>query len=98
MVSKHIQFYRRDYTFVKEYDAFYKVHWDLTGFSWSSAFSTCSEEGAKLFYPSGDEWTIIKNLTAAMKKAPNTTEIYVGLHDEFNLGEFITIDGKIIDD
>jgi len=93
VVSKHVQFYRKDYTYIQEYDAFYKVHWDVNGWSWSSAFSACDDEGSKLFYPSGNEWTIVKNLTDAMAVAPNTSEIYVGLHDEFNLGEFITVDG-----
>lgn len=96
MVSKRVEFYRKDYTYIEEYDAFYKVHWDLSGFTWSSAFSACYEEGARLFYPSGDEWTIVQNLTNALPIAPNTSEIYVGLHDEFHLGEFITIDGKIL--
>jgi len=36
----------------------------------------------------------VKNLTAAMTFQPNTTEMYVGLHNEFGLGEFITVDGR----
>lgn len=54
----------------------------------------CDNEGSKLFYPKGDEWTLVKNLTNAMAVPPNTTEMYVGLHNEFGLGEFITVDGK----
>lgn len=90
-------FYRKDYTYVDQYDAFYKVHWDGNGHSWGLAFLTCDDEESMLFYPKmKDEWTVVKTLVAAMKEKPNGTEIIVGMHDEFGLGEFITVDGIIL--
>ena len=93
--SRHVQFYRKDYTYFEQFDAFYKVHWDVSGSAWSTAFFTCDDEGATLFYPKAQgEWALVKNLTDNMTDAPNVTEIFVGLHDEFNLGEFMTVDGE----
>ena len=90
-----MQFYRKDFTYLEEFDAFYKVHWDISGLTWKTAFFTCDDEGAELFYPkTKGEWTIVKNLTDRMTEVPNVTDIFVGLHDEFQLGEFITVDGK----
>uniref|UniRef100_A0A2A4JLW8 C-type lectin domain-containing protein n=1 Tax=Heliothis virescens TaxID=7102 RepID=A0A2A4JLW8_HELVI len=92
--SRHAHFYRKDYTYFEEFDAFYKLHWDLTGTDWNRAFLTCDDEGSTLFYPKAKaEWTLVKNLTNRMLEAPNVTDIFVGLHDEFELGEFITVDG-----
>lgn len=90
-----MNFFRKDYTYIEKFDAFYKLHWDLHGSSWNSAFLSCDDEGAVLFYPKiKDEWALVKNLTYRMAKPPNITNIFVGLHDDFGLGEFITVDGK----
>ncbi|KAJ8720356.1 hypothetical protein PYW07_012399 [Mythimna separata] len=92
--SRHVQFYRKDYTYIEDFDAFYKVHWDVSGSTWSSAFLTCDDEGSTLFYPKAQgEWMLVKNLTNKMTEVPNVTDIFVGLHDEFDLGEFMTVDG-----
>lgn len=93
--SRHVHFYRKDYTYFEEFDAFYKLHWDLTGTDWNRAFLTCDDEGSTLFYPKAKtEWTLVKNLTDRMLETPNVTDIFVGLHDAFELGEFITVDGQ----
>ncbi|KAJ8711157.1 hypothetical protein PYW07_008399 [Mythimna separata] len=92
--SRHVEFFRKDYTYIEEYDAFYKMHWDKSVTTWKTAFLTCDEEDATLFYPKlQDEWNLVKSLADNMIEDLNTTEILVGLHDEFNLGEFITVDG-----
>lgn len=93
--SRHVQFFRKDYVYIDEFDAFYKVHWDLSGLSWSAAFLACDDEGTTLFYPRvSGEWALVKNLTRLMAEPPNVTDIFVGLHDEFGVGEFITVDGE----
>lgn len=93
--SRHVPFYRRDYTYIEQYDAFYKLHWDLSGISWNLAFLACDDEGATLFYPRiKGEWALVKNLTDKMTEVPNVTDIFVGFHNEFDLGEFITVDGQ----
>lgn len=93
--TKRAQFYRKDYIYVEKYDAFYKLQWNVNGLSWSSAFLNCDDEGAKLFYPKdNDEWTVAQSLAQNMMEQPNVTDVFVGLHDEFQLGEFITVDGK----
>ncbi|XP_047997803.1 C-type mannose receptor 2-like [Leguminivora glycinivorella] len=92
--SRCEHFYRKDYTYIDQFDAFYKLHWDLSGQTWGSAFLACDDEGATLFYPkTTNEWTVVKDLVALVKHKPNVTEIFVGIHDEFGLGEFMTVDG-----
>lgn len=92
-------FYRTDYTYIENFDTFYKIHnihgRDITRSVWNTAFHTCADEGASLFYPKAEgEWAIVKNLTNAMTEDSNTTEIIVGFHDEYKLGEFISVDGR----
>ncbi|KAL0829349.1 hypothetical protein ABMA28_004130 [Loxostege sticticalis] len=95
VASRHVNFYRKDYTFMDEFDAFYKLHWDTSGTDWSSTFLACDDEGAELFYPKiRDEWTVIKKLVKTMAHAPNVSDIFVGIHDKFGVGEFITINGS----
>lgn len=93
--ARHAKFFRKDYTYIKELDAFYKVHWDLNGNSWDSAFLACNDEEANLFYPKErEEWDSVKSLMQDMKEQPNVTDIFVGFHNKFRLGEFITVDGE----
>ncbi|KAJ0175119.1 hypothetical protein K1T71_009260 [Dendrolimus kikuchii] len=93
--SRHVQFFRKDYTYVAEYDAFYKLHFDLKGVSWSSAFLACDDEGAKLFYPkTKEEWHVAKNLSESIDLPNSKRDIFVGFHNEYNLGQFITVDGS----
>lgn len=96
--SRHVQFYRKDYTYIQDFDAFYKVHWNVSGSFWKDAFLACGNEGATLFFPKARrEWTVVKNLTDKMKENMNVKEIFVGLHDEFKLGEFLTVDGEYLE-
>ncbi|CAG9788316.1 unnamed protein product [Diatraea saccharalis] len=44
VVSARVEFYRKDYTYVQEYDAFYKLHSDGNFSSWNTAFLTCDDE------------------------------------------------------
>ena len=54
---------------------------------------TCDDEGASLFYPKLEgEWTVIKNLTDKIAKLQTVTDIFVGLHDELKVGDFMTVD------
>ena len=93
--SHGVPFFRTDYTYFEGFDAFYKVHWNNTVTSWKKAFFACADERATLFYPKVEgEWTLVKNLTDSMTEVSNVTDIFVGFHDEFKLGEFITVDGK----
>jgi hypothetical protein len=49
-----------------------------------------------LFYPSvTNEWLVAKKLAQDKPKSSNLTEVFVGIHDRFNLGEYITLDGKL---
>ncbi|KAI5630660.1 lectin c-type domain-containing protein [Phthorimaea operculella] len=92
--AKHTFFYRKDYTYVDDFDAYYKLHWDKDGKSWNSAFLACDDEGSQLFYPKEEgEWVVVKNLTSMLAEAPNTTDVIVGIHDEIGQGEFVNVDG-----
>ncbi|KAL4715658.1 hypothetical protein ACJJTC_006237 [Scirpophaga incertulas] len=92
--SRHVNFYRKDYTYIEEYDAFYKFHNDPTGVNFSSTFLACDDEGATLFYPSSaNEWKVAKQLMLESPDSPNLTDIFIGMHDKFGLGEYITVDG-----
>ncbi|KAI5630661.1 lectin c-type domain-containing protein [Phthorimaea operculella] len=91
-------FFRRDYTYIEELDAFYKVHLQkgsLIDF-WSSAFTTCYDEGAKLFYEEeNEELAAVKNLVNKTRILHElSANILVGIHDEIGDGDFTTVDGK----
>ncbi|KPJ04595.1 Hemolymph lipopolysaccharide-binding protein [Papilio xuthus] len=94
--SRHVNFYRRDYTYFEEYDAFYKLHWGKGEKNWQEGYLTCDDEGAQLFYPANDEeWRVAANLTESVV---DLEHIYVGVHDEFGRGDFLTTDGRFIPD
>ncbi|KAJ2951592.1 hypothetical protein O0L34_g13746 [Tuta absoluta] len=94
--ARNSHFYRRDYTYFVEYDAFYKLHWQKNGVSWNNAFTTCNDEGAKLFYPEEEgEWEVLKNLTSGLGEELETRHVIVGVHDETGRGEFVTVDGTV---
>ncbi|XP_073945845.1 uncharacterized protein isoform X1 [Choristoneura fumiferana] len=97
LVASHPEpFFRKDYTYIPKFDAFYKVHWTAkNGLSWSSAFMACEDEESSLFYPKmAEEWTVVEDLVSTMKKEPNVNEVFVGMHYVVDLGEFITVDGN----
>ncbi|CAK1582591.1 unnamed protein product [Parnassius mnemosyne] len=88
--SHNVNFFRRDYTFLEEYNAFYKLHWADDAGTWDEAFLACDDEGASLFYPEDvDEWQIARNLT----DSPDVEGIFVGVHDELGRGDLLSFDG-----
>ncbi|CAH2041256.1 unnamed protein product, partial [Iphiclides podalirius] len=88
------KFFRRDYTYNAEYDAFYKLHWDDKSSTWEEAFLTCDDEGGKLFYPKHtEEWKVAANLSDSLVDVDN---IFVGVRDEFGAGDFVSIEGAKI--
>ncbi|CAK1582590.1 unnamed protein product [Parnassius mnemosyne] len=93
--SHNVNFFRRDYTFLEEYNAFYKLHWaDAVG-TWNEAFLACDDEGAGLFYPEDvDEWQIARNLS----DSPDLEGIFVGVHDELGRGDLLSFDGLFLPD
>lgn len=92
-VTSSRNFFRRDYTYFEEYNAFYKLHEGEREITWQDGFLKCDYEGAQLFYPADDnEWRVIANIT----DQSGIEYIYVGVRDEFGVGDFITTDGKDI--
>ncbi|CAK1582593.1 unnamed protein product [Parnassius mnemosyne] len=91
--SNHVNFFRRDYTFVEEYNAFYKLHWADDAGTWDEAFLVCDYEGASFFYPEDvDEWRIARNLS----DSPDLEGIFVGVHDELGRGDLLSYDGNFL--
>ncbi|GBP59283.1 Hemolymph lipopolysaccharide-binding protein [Eumeta japonica] len=87
---KYVPFYRRDYKYLDEYNAFYKLH--QVANNWLEAFNVCYTEGAHLFYPSSkEEASVFSTLVSANGK--NVTSVVLGFRNDFHLGEFITIHG-----
>ncbi|XP_026332281.1 uncharacterized protein LOC113239467 [Hyposmocoma kahamanoa] len=92
-----VNFFRKDYTYNKERDAFYKVIVSEEENSFETAFMACDNDGSQLFYPKdNDEWKIINNLIEDMPNAPNITDILVGIRDEGVNGQHFTVDGHIV--
>ncbi|CAB3255952.1 unnamed protein product [Arctia plantaginis] len=94
--AKQIQFFRKDYTYNETFDAFYKLHWNYKVFTWDDAFLACDDEGASLFYPKNtEELHLIRKLAMEVARSHNdsVTDIFLGLHDKYGLGEFVTVDG-----
>ncbi|XP_053608915.1 secretory phospholipase A2 receptor-like [Plodia interpunctella] len=91
---RQVPFYRKDYTYIAEFDAFYKLHYDITGLAWDTAFFACEKEGSQLFYPKApEEWKIVNKLIESKGLTnENVTDIFVGIRNE-GIDEFITIDG-----
>jgi hypothetical protein len=82
-------FFRKDYTYLREYNAFYKVH--KSRLTFSGAVATCSAEGAQLFVPTSESETV------AAFDLTNKTEIkwfWIGIHDLYGEGTFVTLDGE----
>ncbi|CAH0400184.1 unnamed protein product [Chilo suppressalis] len=89
--ARRVNFYRKDYVYFEDYDAFYKLH-GVNLSTWNLSFLTCDDEGAELFYPATDnEWEVASKLAQV---TPIEDEIFVGIHDKFVLGEYVTINGR----
>ncbi|GBP59284.1 Hemolymph lipopolysaccharide-binding protein [Eumeta japonica] len=88
---KRVPFYRKDYVYLENFQAFYKLH--EIAESWTAAFDVCESEDSHLFYPTDrEEATVLQTLVNATAK--NVTDVVLGLTDDFHLGEFITVHGK----
>ncbi|CAG4935223.1 unnamed protein product [Parnassius apollo] len=91
--SHHVNFFRRDYTFLEKYNAFYKLHRADNSGTWNEAFLACDDEGASFFYPKDvNEWKIARNLS----DSPDVEEIFVGVHDELGRGDLLSFDGHFL--
>ncbi|XP_053605717.1 secretory phospholipase A2 receptor-like [Plodia interpunctella] len=95
VLCRHVQFYRKDYIYFKQFDAFYTLHFENSLLNWNSAFYGCEEEGSKLFYPeTADEWNVVNDLMQAKNLSESDVpQIYVGIQNE-GVEEFLTVDGK----
>ncbi|XP_077284208.1 C-type mannose receptor 2-like isoform X2 [Arctopsyche grandis] len=84
------QLFRKDYTYLEGFDAFYKEH--TVQRQWTMAVATCLAEGAWLVAPkSKSELEAIQNFIGK-----STTSIWLGIHDKFSESDFLTIEGKSI--
>ncbi|XP_026318702.1 uncharacterized protein LOC113229362, partial [Hyposmocoma kahamanoa] len=92
-----VNFFRKDYTYIEERDAFYKLIWSEEGNSFEEAVNACDNDGSQLFYPKDhSEWRVINNLVKAMPQTPNTTDVLLGIRDEVGNGYYTTLDGHFV--
>lgn len=74
----------------KAFKTFYRLH-DLAT-SWAQARQICEAEGTSLLVPSSlEEMDNLKLLISNMKA--HFTAIFIGIHDQFAHGEYVTIQG-----
>ncbi|XP_052747533.1 secretory phospholipase A2 receptor-like, partial [Bicyclus anynana] len=84
------QKFRIDYMWAHAYKTFYRLH-DLDT-NWHQARQMCESEGTTLLIPDTlDEVENLKLLMSNMKA--HYTAIFVGIHDSFSVGNFITVKG-----
>jgi hypothetical protein len=82
--------FRKDYTYLSDQNAFYKVHQQKMVFS--DAVTTCSAEGGQLFVPySKNELEAISNLVID----PTSVGFWLGITDLFSEGYFVNLNGTI---
>ncbi|XP_077295203.1 macrophage mannose receptor 1-like [Arctopsyche grandis] len=84
--------FRNDYNYSKELKLYYKEHKLYK--NWADAVFTCTSEGASLFVPKSAEQ--ILHLMESV--SDGTNHIWVGIHDQFAEGIFVTINGASIDE
>ena len=88
--QKAKRFFRKDYTYIEEFDSFYKIH--IIPQTWPDAKRVCAQEGATFWHPDNDDearglislWNTTK---------PKIEWMYVGLSDLLVEGTFETVDG-----
>lgn len=74
----------------KAFKTFYRLH-DLAT-SWAQARQICEAEGTSLLVPSSlEEMDNLKLLISNMKA--HFTAIFIGIHDQFAHGEYVTLQG-----
>nr|AQY54446.1 immulectin 10 [Hepialus xiaojinensis] len=94
--SKDDPYFRSDYKYESSLAAFYKVH--KSAKYWTDARAACQYEGASLVVPETQaEINVLVQLINEQLKN-DTTGIFVGIHDLFIEGTFMTINGEEIDD
>lgn len=87
--------YRKDYELFPEI-GYYKMHTQAT--SWNQARIICVQEGGHLAIINSEaEYGVIKeiyNRNLPIKDARWDTAAWIGLHDRFKEGEYITVFGR----
>ncbi|XP_072937082.1 lymphocyte antigen 75-like [Epargyreus clarus] len=85
--------FRLDYMWAHAFKTFYRLH-DLAT-DWDQARQICEAEGTSLLVPSGiEEMENLKLLISNMKA--HYTSIFIGIHDQFSNGDYVTIKGEPI--
>lgn len=85
--------FRNDYMWAHTYRTFYRLH-DLAT-DWIQARQMCEAEGTTLLIPDSlDEMENLKVLVSNMKA--HYTAIFVGIHDQFSDGNYVTVRGIIL--
>lgn len=80
-----------DYMWAHAFKTFYRLH-DLAT-NWHQARQICEAEGTSLLVPGSlEEMENLKLLISNMKA--HYTAIFIGIHDQFSEGDFVTIKGK----
>ncbi|VVD04182.1 unnamed protein product [Leptidea sinapis] len=87
------QKFRMDYMWAQTFKTFYRLH-DLAT-NWEEARQICEGEGTNLLIPGTlDEIENLKLLMSNMKA--HYTAIFVGIHDRFADGHYVTVKGEPI--
>ncbi|KAJ0182595.1 hypothetical protein K1T71_001964 [Dendrolimus kikuchii] len=82
-----------DYMWAQAFQTFYRLH-DLAT-SWDQARQICDAEGTSLLIP--DSLNEVENLKILMSNMKaHYTAIFVGLHDKFSKGDYVTLKGEPI--
>ncbi|CAK1601911.1 unnamed protein product [Parnassius mnemosyne] len=82
-----------DYMWAQTFKTFYRLH-DLAT-NWEQARQICEAEGTSLLVPGSlEEMENLKLLISNMKS--RYTAIFIGIHDQFSEGDFVTIRGETI--
>ncbi|XP_068626858.1 C-type mannose receptor 2-like [Battus philenor] len=80
-----------DYMWAHAFKTFYRLH-DLAT-DWHQARQICEAEGTSLLVPGSlEEMENLKLLISNMKA--HYTAIFIGIHDQFSEGDFVTIKGE----
>lgn len=90
--QQKLKFFRKDYTFIEESQAFYKIH--TIHRTWPDARKRCAMEGASLFYAEDEiEADAVMGL---WNRTQPFSWVYVGISDLLAKGVWETIDGRPI--
>ncbi|XP_032529438.2 C-type mannose receptor 2-like [Danaus plexippus] len=87
------QKFRMDYMWAHSHKTFYRLH-DLAT-DWFQARQMCESEGTTLLIP--DTLEEIENLKLLMSNMKaHYTAIFIGIHDNFSVGNYLTVKGQPI--